>query len=268
MKKFIWTGITIASMLFSICGCGSNDVPKVEPNTIQTVIGENETNVKKTAMEESSSNESDTKIQQNDIAYELMSNGDYNKLAADLSELVQDSDLILKIKVESVNAFVNDNGMIQTEITPLVQEIYKGSYHDEKLYVNGGEMLYDEFIQNEIIKKLVSGHEGPNDKEMYSGKYVRQCVDNQYIFNCGEEYIFFARKRVESDKYYSLYAYQGTFRLNNGMVENTALNETDFLKQDIDIIFNIQSQTSEKNGVVVSEQEFSEKLRAIINSSF
>ena len=33
-------------------------------------------------------------------------------------------------------------------------------------------------------------------------------------FNRGEEYIFFAQKRIDSGKYYSLYAYQGTFKID------------------------------------------------------
>lgn len=113
-------------------------------------------------------------INKKEIAYEITTNSDYNKLATDFNELIQDADLILKISVEDVCAFVGDNGMIQTEITPNVQEVYKGSYNDEKLYVNGGEMLYDEFCKNEIIQKALSGHENPDGSDELYGKYVRQ----------------------------------------------------------------------------------------------
>lgn len=250
MKKSIWISILIVLLLFCMCGCTNTDNEKSQSNATKTDIGENDLN------------NYSPEVQHKEIAYELTTTADYNKLASNFSDLVKDADLILKIRVESVKSFINNNGMIQTEITPTVQEVYKGLYNNEKLYVNGGEMLYDEFIQNEVIKKAVSGHESPND-EQYKGKYVRQLVDNQYIFNCGDEYIFFAKKRVDSGKYYSLYAYQGTFKVNNGLVENIALNNDEPLKIDITNTFNMSSKTSnlESSGNTISEGVFAEKIK-------
>lgn len=273
MKKMIEAGITFTVMMFCICGCGSGEPVEImaresgtgaaeavtqESGTgvAETVTEESGTGAAETVMQESGSDEADFRTEQREIAYEGLVMCEYVKLAGDLNELVSAADMILKIKVEEVNVSVNDNGMLQTEITPFVEEVYKGTYHDEKLYVNGGEMLYDEFIQNEIIKKQVSGHEGPDDMEQYGGKYVRQWVDNQYIFHCGEEYIFFAEKRSDHDQYFSLYGYQGTFLLSGGMAENRALKETDLLKQDMDNIFN---GSSGENGAV-PEREFIEKI--------
>jgi len=238
-------------------------------------IGKSDSDAKKADIGESESYVTDAGTFQREIAYEVTTKNDYNKLALNFNELVKDADLILKIRVEDVNAFINNNGMIQTEITPAIQEVYKGSYNNEKLYVNGGEMLYDEFCQNEIIKKAVCGHEAPNDDGQYRGKYVRQRVDNQYIFNCGEEYIFFAKKRADSGKYYSLYAYQGTFKISSGMVENTALNNEEPLRKDIYNIFNIQSEVKNSeletftleevanSGFMISEKIFTEKINKL-----
>lgn len=275
MRKFIWTGIVIIVLLACMCSCGDVSVDKSSSVIAQTDAGRRNSDSMSADTGEIESNVIETETLKKEIAYEITTQSDYNKLALNFSNLVQDADLIVKIRVEDVNAFINNNGMIQTEITPVIQEVYKGSYNDEKLYVNGGEMLYDEFIQNETIKKLVSGHENPEGDEQYKGKYVRQSVDNQYIFNSGEEYIFFAKKRDDSGKYYSLYAYQGTFKINNGFVYNTALKSEEPLKKNICDVFNIQSETeclkssesetaasaeSVNSGFMISEETFSEKI--------
>ncbi|MDD6449050.1 MAG: hypothetical protein PUF78_04950 [Lachnospiraceae bacterium] len=166
-----------------------------------------------------------------EYAMELDTDSDYNKLAMNLSQLVSDSDLIVKIKVKAVKSFVNDNGMIQTEVTPEVLKTLKGNYDGQKMYVNGGEMLYSEYTANEIIQKSLAGHEDPSGNA--AQKYVKQTVDNQYILTPGEEYIFFAQKRADSGLYFSTYAYQGTFKLTNGKVENQAITK-DSLLTDIE----------------------------------
>ncbi len=275
MRKFIWTGITIIVLLASMCGCGDASVDKSSSENAQTDAGRSNTDSMSADTGKIESNVIEPETLKKEIAYEITTQSDYNKLALNFSNLVQDADLIVKIQVEDVNPFINNNGMIQTEITPIIQEVYKGSYNDEKFYVNGGEMLYDEFIQNETIKKLVSGHENPDGDEQYKGKYVRQSVDNQYIFNSGEEYIFFAKKRDDSGKFYSLYAYQGTFKINNGFVYNEALKSEEPLKTDICNVFNIQSETERlKNSeseiaaltegmdseFMISEEIFAEKI--------
>ena len=252
MKKCIY--IMVISMIFCLCACGtiakdnSADIPN-DVNSGNSL----ENNITDT-------NSSNNNVQNKEIIYEITTNSDYNKLATDFNELIQDADLILKISVENVRAFVGDNGMIQTEITPKVQKVYKGSYDNQKLYVNGGEMLYDEFCKNEIIQKALSGHENPNGNDELYGKYVRQSVDNQYIFNVGEEYMFFAEKREDTKKYYSLYAYQGTYKIVNGMIENTALDSEEALKIDLIQIFN--DTTENKNTQVFSSngESNSEKI--------
>ena len=177
MKKVI-LAIAVASLMMSACSTSqSATVDKTEDNNKQTSL------TQKTVNEETLAVDTDSSIQR-EFAYELTSMGDYNKLAMDFNELVNDADMILKIKVESVTPYIYENGMIQSEIVPVVEEVYKGKYNGEKLYVNGGEMLYDDFIQNDIIKEQLSGHEDPDaDKESLSGKYVKQTVDNQYIFH-------------------------------------------------------------------------------------
>ena len=187
MKKKVILAIAVASLMMSACSTSqSATVDKTEDNNKQTSL------TQKTVNEETLAVDTDSSIQR-EFAYELTSMGDYNRLAMDFNELVNDADMIIKIKVESVTPYINENGMIQSEIVPVVEEVYKGKYNGEKLYVNGGEMLYDDFIQNDIIREQLSGHEDPDaDKESMSGKYVKQTVDNQYIFHKGDEYVFFA----------------------------------------------------------------------------
>ena len=241
MKKSLICIITLTIICLAACSnTGANN------SEVDLGISKSETNIE---------------VLQKEIACEITTNSDYNKLAMNFNELIHDADFILKIMVKDVNAFI---------------EVYKGSYNNEKLYVNGGEMLHEEFYQNEAIKKAVSGHEDLNNSEQYKGKYVRQIVDNQYIFNPGEEYIFFAKQREENKKYYSLYAYQGTFKLIDGMVENTALDNSEPLKDDICNIFNLQSEEkSSENSylmaslsgkttnseIAVSEKIFAEKIK-------
>lgn len=205
-------------------------------------------------------------VKEKEIVYEITTNSDYNKLAFSFDELIRDADLIMKISIQDTVAFIGSNGMIQTEITPVVKEIYKGSYHNEKLYVNGGEMLYEEFSENEIIKNAISGHENPNGDTDLSGKYVRQIVDEQYILSAGEEYIFFAQKREDTKQYYSLYAYQGTYKITEGMVENIALNNDEQLKCDLNAIFSNSSETpvisvNENNALITTEDNFTQKIK-------
>lgn len=198
-------------------------------------------------------------VKSKEIAYEIVTHSDYNKLATDFDGLVKDSDLILKISVENVIGFVDDNAMIQTEITPKVQKVYKGSYDGQKLYVNGGEMLYEEFYKNENIKKALSGHENPDGNNDYRGKYIRQSVDGQYIFNIGEEYIFFAKKREDSGKYYSLYAYQGTYKIVDGLVENVALDVDEPLKNSLNQVFDNVSSLPNETKTYSVEENFNSK---------
>lgn len=249
--------IVISSIILCLCACGTTSTKENSDDT--TVI-----------VDINDSENLNDDINKKEIAYEITTNSDYNKLATDFNELIQDADLILKISVEDVCAFVGDNGMIQTEITPNVQEVYKGSYNDEKLYVNGGEMLYDEFCKNEIIQKALSGHENPDGSDELYGKYVRQSVDEQYIFNVGEEYIFFAQKRPDTGKYYSLYAYQGTYKIIDGMIENSALDNEEPLKKDLSEMFNSQTESGSTqafslNGksnleTITSEEIFAKKI--------
>lgn len=257
MKKIYIMCIVISSIILCLCACGTTSTKENSDDT--TVI-----------VDINDSENLNDDINKKEIAYEITTNSDYNKLATDFNELIQDADLILKISVEDVCAFVGDNGMIQTEITPNVQEVYKGSYNDEKLYVNGGEMLYDEFCKNEIIQKALSGHENPDGSDELYGKYVRQSVDEQYIFNVGEEYIFFAQKRPDTGKYYSLYAYQGTYKIIDGMIENSALDNEEPLKKDLSEMFNSQTESGSTqafslNGksnleTITSEEIFSKKI--------
>ena len=258
MKKNIITRMIIITLLLRLCGCST------------TVTDSNNLDTQKTNIDNDVSNITCNETLEKYISCTITTKGDYNKLALSFEQLLEDADLILKIKVKDTNAFVNDNGMIQTAITPTVLDVYKGVYNNEILYVNGGEMLYDEFIQNEITKKAISGHENPDGDEQYKGTYVRQIVDQQYIFNRGEEYIFFAQKRIDSGKYYSLYAYQGTFKIDNEMVKNSALNGEELLEKDICDIFNISSdvqnkKTSNLTSTVdfefqIPEEEFVEKI--------
>lgn len=156
-----------------------------------------------------------------EYAYEITSSSDYNKLAMNLSQLVSDSDLIVKIRVKDVKPYISEDGMIQTEIIPEIVKTYKGNYAGQDLFVNGGEMLYSEYMKNETVQKMLSGHGDPSGDN--SEKYVKQTVDNQYTISPEEEYIFFAKQRPDSGKYFSTYAYQGTFRIENGTVQNQAI---------------------------------------------
>lgn len=229
MKKIIICTL-VATLFLGLCACNKNDV---------NVNNSSETDRADSKIEEIAD------MPEKEIALNIGTSNDYNKLALSFNDLVNDADFILKIKVKDIKPFINEQGMIQSEITPIVQEIYKGSYNGEKLYVNGGEMLYDEFIQNEVIKKQLDGHRNPNGDEQNKGKYVRQNVDDQYIFNLGEEYMFFAKDL--GGEYFSLYAYQGTFKISNGMVENSALAYDEPLSKDIIKIFGIQSENSSNN---------------------
>ena len=253
MKKKVILAIAVASLMMSACSTSqSATVDKTEDNNKQTSL------TQKTVNEETLAVDTDSSIQR-EFAYELTSMGDYNKLAMDFNELVNDADMILKIKVESVTPYINENGMIQSEIVPVVEEVYKGKYNGEKLYVNGGEMLYDDFIQNDIIREQLSGHEDPDaDKESLSGKYVKQTVDNQYIFHKGDEYVFFAQQREDDNKFYSLYAYQGTFKVDGDYVDNEALNASEPLASDIDTRFTTDSviRTMSTACAEVSLEEF------------
>ncbi len=226
MKKIIICSLVI-TLYLGLCACNKNDVnvsKLSEPDRVNSKI------------------EEIADMPEKEIALNIGTSNDYNKLALSFNDLVNDADFILKIKIKNVKPFINEQGMIQSEITPIVQEIYKGNYNGEKLYVNGGEMLYDDFIQNEVIKKQLDGHRNPNGDEENKGKYVRQNVDDQYIFNIGEEYIFFAKDL--DGEIFPLYAYQGTFKISNGMVENSALAYDEPLSKDIIKIFGIQSEKS------------------------
>lgn len=231
MKKIIICTV-MGILLLSLCACNKTDVNIIKSSDSKI----NESKIQESKIEET------VDIPEKEIALNIGTKNDYNKLALSFNDLVKDADFILKIKVKDIKPFINKQGMIQSEITPIVQEIYKGTYNSEKLYVNGGEMLYDDFIQNEVIEKQLEGHRNPNGEEENKGKYVRQNVDDQYIFNIGDEYVFFAKNLDE--KYFSLYAYQGTFKISNGMVENSALTYDEPLSKDIIKIFRMQSENS------------------------
>lgn len=174
-------------------------------------------------------------------------------------ELIDTADLIVKIKVKETRGFVGDNYLINTEITPQVIETYKGTYNGEKLYVNGGKMLYEEYIQNEHIKKTFEGHENPNETEC--SKYVEQSVDNAYIVTAGDEYIFFAKKNDDGELY-ALYAYQGTFKLQNGKVQNTALSADEPLYESLSTEFGGTTKAkSASDTLQIDEADFVTRIK-------
>lgn len=260
MKKNLYKVATVTSLVISLCACSNIDATtknvesqEVNKESLTEDIATNESQ----DIAKNSNKNVQAKLDDKDMAYEITTKGDYNELAMSMSDLVENADMILKIKVDSTSAFINEIGMIQTEITPIVEEVYKGSYNGEQLYVNGGMMLYEEYSQNEIIKEAVNGHENPDGEEDYTGKYVVQSVDEQYIFEEGEEYIFFAREREDVGKYYSLYAYQGTFKVEDGEVCNEALQEDEELKQDIDTLFASNARSTSNS---VSVEDFVEVI--------
>lgn len=254
MKNKLYRVAMLTTLTMGLCACNSaND--NVINNTPLTT--DNASNDVTQDISQKTNENVQAKQDDKEAALQITTMGDYNELAMSMSDLVENADMILKIKVDSTSAFINEIGMIQTEITPIVEEVYKGSYNGEQLYVNGGMMLYEEYSQNEIIKEAVSGHENPDGEEDYTGKYVVQSVDDQYIFEEGEEYIFFAREREDVGKYYSLYAYQGTFKVEDGEVCNEALQEDEELKQDIDSLFASNSRSASNS---VSVEDFVEVI--------
>lgn len=246
-RKLIILLCVLMSVSFSGCADEAGNVEKKDNNATMKVEN-NVDNVKK------AENAKIADISGREIAFEVVTNCDYNKLAMNFSELVSASDLIVKVKVQDTRAFINDEGMIQTEISPKILETYKGIYDGQKLYVNGGEMLYEEYSGNEIVKKLVAGHENPNADEENTSKYVRQNVDNQYIFYPGDEYIFFASRREDNGLFFSQYAYQGTFKVSNGVVENIAVTGEP-LQENISEIF------SGNQNRIIGEDEFTEQIK-------
>lgn len=262
MKRKLSILISVFMLSMAFVGCENKTGSAEEKDTNTTVKADG-------VIEEKMESET-TDVSNREIAFEVVSNFDYNALAMNFSELVSASDLIVKIKVLDTKPFINDEGMIQTEISPEILEIYKGTYEGQKLYVNGGEMPYEEYSNNETIKKLVAGHENPNGDEDNSGKYVRQNVDNQYIFHSGDEYIFFASKRGDSGLFFSQYAYQGTFKISDGVVENAAITDEP-LQDNISQIFSENSQLSNKakaynknsgnSDLVIGEDEFESQIK-------
>lgn len=263
MKKNLYKGAIITSLIMSLCACNNANATtnNVESQAVtKDTLTENTLDNESQHISQKASDNVQAKLEEKDIAYEITTKGDYNELAQTMSELVQNADMICKIKVEKTTSFINEIAMIQTEITPVVEEVYKGSYNGEKLYVNGGVMSYEEYSQNEIIKEAVSGHENPEGEEDYTGKYVVQSVDGQYIFEEGEEYIFFAKETTDVNKYYSLYAYQGTFKIEDNEVCNEALQEDEELRKDIETIFASKGRSASSS---VNVDEFVEELEKL-----
>lgn len=205
----------------------------------------------------------------------LISTGesDFNELAMNFSELVSKSDMIIKIKVESVRSFINEYGFMITEVTPTVTETYKGHYDGQNLYVESGEMPYEEYSQNEVIKKITAGHEAPpEEKESLRGTTVKCSLAGEYIMHPGEEYIFFAGKRADSGENYPQYAYQGIFKIKDGKVENHALNKEP-LREDLGNIFNADTSVMQERDkqieirykLVIDEDCFTKKIKELCN---
>ena len=205
----------------------------------------------------------------------LISTGesDFNELAMNFSELVSKSDMIIKIKVESVRSFINEYGFMITEVTPTVTETYKGHYDGQSLYVESGEMPYEEYSQNEVIKRITAGHEAPSEEaEKQRGTTVKYSLAGEYIMHPGEEYIFFAEKRTDSGEYYPQYAYQGIFKINDGKVENHALNKEP-LREDLGNIFKADTSVMQERDkeieirykLVIDEESFTKKIKELCN---
>ena len=249
---------------FSSCTCGNVSVEKCLYSREREYRG---IIIRGKAIETlATAEESEKQIEEKEIAYEIDVDCDYFELALSLDDLIKTSDFVAEIRVEDTRAFINENnGMIQTEVVPEVIEVIKGEYEGQLLYVNGGELLYDEYIANEVIAKQLSGHENPDGDEEYNGKYVRESVDGQYIFHTGETYIFFAKRRDDTGLYYSQYAYQGTYKVEDGVVRNEALKDEPLL-DDLNASFGKKEYLSEskiqdnnnKDSVMVKQFESDE----------
>lgn len=188
------------------------------------------------------------------------------KWAETFPELVSGSDLIVKIRVQRARSFFTEYGLMESEITPEVLEIYKGSLEGGKLYVESGEMPYEEYINNEIVKKRVAGHEAPPEEEAkLKGTIQKSSLGGEYIMHPGEEYIFFAYDRGEGS-FFPTYAYQGLFKVVAGKVENNALNNEP-LRDDLARIFNAVKISSDKMTsrykLVINEDSFEKKIKEL-----
>lgn len=181
---------------------------------------------------------------------------DMAEVAMSLSEMVNKADFIARIKVTSARSYLTEWGVMQTETTPEVLEVYKGNYNNEPLYTFGGIMPYEIWSQNEAIKEIISGHENLNST--VPPKYVREYFGDQYIPNEGDEFIFFAKYSTDEQKYYSLYAYQGTFKVVGDSVENSALKHDIALIKDIGDTFGIIFE--ENDLVSVPKEAFISKI--------
>ena len=245
MKAFIPLVLSFAVAAVCLSGCGS-PAASTSPAPASTVSA--------SAVESS-------KASTKQIALEATTQGDYNTLALSFSQLVEDADAILRIQVQQTEPFVNENGMLQTKITPLVEEVYKGSFQDEPLYVNGGEMLYEEWSQYPQVTAMMEGHEPPDGGQGYAGQYVRQVVDGQSIPQPGESYIFFVKHREDTGAAYPLYAYQGIFKLVDGMVENSALSLDEPLALDLYTLFvNPEAPATLSTQATVPQEAFVQQL--------
>lgn len=227
MKK-IEAGVVMILAVSLLAGCGAADQASLSEQAERTEVV---TAVQKTK-ETSAAGPVIVPEGERDIAFEAATTADYNRQAMSLGDLARDSDVICRFIVQDTKPFINENGMICTEVSPYIEEVYKGDAEGLRFCTEGGEMPYEEYMGNETVREMLSGHEDPDGDAASRGKYARETVDHAYIMHSGEEYIYFGSLR-NKDTLYPLYGYQGTFRITGDHVENEAIPSDDALGEDL-----------------------------------
>ncbi|WP_062108014.1 hypothetical protein [Bacillus niameyensis] len=196
---------------------------------------------------------------------------EYNALALTFEELYSDADLVLELKVKTVDSFIEEQtGSILSNVIPEVVHIYKGEYNGKPIQVVGGKMNYNEYMSNEIIKEKLEGREDPNpNAEKAKHEDVLFIMDNGYIYEAGDRYFFFGKEYEDENFIRPLYAYQSSFKVENQTVSNKAIQEDEPLFTDIKNVFSVNSKQSNstlENGepkVGINKNAFEDMLNGL-----
>lgn len=150
---------------------------------------------------------------------------DLEEVAYTLTDLVEASDFIATVQVAETHEYVYpDTTYIQTQITPQVLTVYKGTYNGEFLEIEGGCMDYNDYTSAPIFQQesIQTFDVSSYSVEELDTARVYEARNNGYVPQAGDTLLFFG-KQADADTYYVTYGYQGVFVLQDGSWYNPGL---------------------------------------------
>ncbi|MEQ8197633.1 MAG: hypothetical protein ABRQ27_06485 [Clostridiaceae bacterium] len=173
----------------------------------------------------------------------IESSADWISASSSIQDLYNNSDLVMQIKIDNIEYYCGNGGLIYTKFIPQVVETYKGTYDEKYIVSIGGIVDYEEYLKHDV---------DPNNFKTFTDASgtkptkVQLTFDNIYIVKTGEEYIIFCKEK--NGIFTITNGNQGLFKVTANNIENKALKDSNDLINDIKLKINQKAKEINESG--------------------